>query len=87
LKLNGTHQLLPYADVVNILGGSIYTIKKTQTLVVASKESGLEVKGDNTKYMVMCGDQEAWRIHNMKTDNRCWEMVEGFKYLGKNLTY
>jgi hypothetical protein len=28
LKLNDTHQLLVYADDVNILGGSAYTIKK-----------------------------------------------------------
>jgi hypothetical protein len=28
LKLNGTHQLLVYADDVNILGGSIYTVRK-----------------------------------------------------------
>ena len=35
LKLNGTHQLLFYADDVNILGGSLYTIKKnTEALVV-----------------------------------------------------
>jgi len=28
LKLNGTHQLLVYADYVNILGGSIHTLKE-----------------------------------------------------------
>ena len=28
LKLNGTHQLLPYADDVNILGGSIHNLKE-----------------------------------------------------------
>ena len=28
LKLNGTHQLLAYADGVNILGGSIHTVKE-----------------------------------------------------------
>jgi hypothetical protein len=27
-KLNGTHQLLVYADDINILGGSVHTIKK-----------------------------------------------------------
>ena len=32
LKLNGTHQLLVYADNVNILGGSIHTIRKNTKL-------------------------------------------------------
>jgi hypothetical protein len=37
LKLNGTHQLLVYADDVHILGRSIHTIKKNaEALVVAS---------------------------------------------------
>jgi hypothetical protein len=39
LKLNGTHQLLVYADDDNILGGSIHTIRKNrEVLVIASKE-------------------------------------------------
>jgi hypothetical protein len=32
LKSNGTHQLLVYADDVNILGGGVCTIKKIQKL-------------------------------------------------------
>jgi len=32
LKLNGTHQLRAYADDVNILGGSIYTLKQMRKL-------------------------------------------------------
>jgi len=42
LKLNGTHQLLVYADDVNILGERKHTTeKKTEALVFVSKESGL----------------------------------------------
>jgi len=47
LKLNGTHQLLVYADDVNISGGSVYIIKEnTEALIVASKDTGLEVTAD-----------------------------------------
>ena len=42
LKLNGTHQLLVYADDGNILVGSIHTIQNnTKALVVSIKEIGL----------------------------------------------
>ena len=59
LKLNGTHQLLAYADV-KILGRSINTVKEnTESLAVASKEIRIEVNSDKTKYMVMSGDQNA----------------------------
>jgi len=54
LKLNGTHQLLVYADDVNILGGSVLTVKENaEALIVASRENGLEVNTDKTKCMVM----------------------------------
>ena len=54
LKLNGTHQLLVYADDVNILGGTIHTIKENaEALILANKETGLEVNADNTKQLVM----------------------------------
>jgi len=44
LELNGTHQLLAYADDVNILGGCIHTLKKNaEALVAATREIGLEV--------------------------------------------
>ena len=44
LILNGTHQLLVYADDVNILGGSVHTVKENaEAVVVTGKEIGLEV--------------------------------------------
>jgi len=40
-KLNGTHQLLAYADDVNILGGSIHNVKENaEALVAATREIG-----------------------------------------------
>ena len=59
MKLNGTHQLLAYADDVNILGGRVHTVKENaEALVVATKETGLEVNADKTKYMVMSHGSE-----------------------------
>jgi hypothetical protein len=60
LKLNGTHQLPVYTDDVNILSGSVHTIKKNKkALVVVSKAKGLEVNAYKIKYMVMSQDQNA----------------------------
>jgi len=47
------------------LGGSIHTIKENaEALVVASKEIGLEVNADKTKYTIMSPDQNAGRSHS-----------------------
>jgi len=62
LKVNGTHLLLVYADDVNSLGGSEHTIKENaKSLLVASKEPGLEVNADKTKHRVMSRDQNEGR--------------------------
>ena len=79
MKLNGTHQLLAYADDVNILGGSAHTVKENAE---ASKEIGLEVNAEKTKYMVMSRDRNAGQDHGVKIDNSSIESVEEFKYLG-----
>jgi len=87
LKLNGTHQRLAYADDVNILGGSIHTVKENaEASVAATREIGLEVSADKTKYMVMSRDQNAGRIRSVRIDNSTFERVEEFKYLGTTLT-
>ena len=76
-----------HADDVNILGRSVHTIKNnTEALVIASKEIGLEVNADKTKYVVMSRDQNARRSHDIKTDNSCFERVEQLRYLGTTLT-
>jgi len=64
-----------------------YTIKKyTEALVVARKESVLEVNADKTKYKVMPADQNAGQSHNITTDNSSFVRVEEFKYLETTLT-
>jgi len=80
LKLSGTHQLLGYTDDINILGGSVNTIRGSAgALVVANKETGLEVNADKTKYMVMSRNQDSGRSHNMKTDNNSFGRMEELK--------
>ena len=67
LQLNGTHQLLVYADDVNILDGRVQTVEKMkEVLLVGSKEISIEVNGGKTKYMCMSQDRNAGRSHNLK---------------------
>jgi hypothetical protein len=58
-KLKGTHQLLAYAEDVNTVGGNIDAIKKnTEAILYGSKEAGLEVNPEKTKYMLMARSQK-----------------------------
>jgi hypothetical protein len=87
VKANNTHQTIVHlaaqeiatGRAIHILGGSVHTVKKNaEALVVATKEIGLEVNADKTKYMIMSRDQNAGRSHNMRIDNSSIERVEEF---------
>ena len=65
-EVKWSHQLLVNADDVNILGRSVHTIKKNaEALVIASKETELNMNADKTKYMIMYRDQDAGRSHSI----------------------
>jgi hypothetical protein len=87
LKLSGTHQLLVYADDVNLLADNINIIKKiTETLIDASKKFGLEVKIEKTKYMFLSRNQNGGQNYDIRIANRCFKNVAKCRYLGATIT-
>jgi hypothetical protein len=86
LKLNVTYHLQAYADDVNLLGDNKDTIKKnTETLTEASKEVGLEINVEKTKYLLLSRQQNIGQNRDVKIANKSSENVLQFKYLGKTV--
>ena len=53
MVLNGKHQLLVYANDVNVLEENLQTVRKnTEIFIKVGKDIGLEVNSDKTKYML-----------------------------------
>jgi hypothetical protein len=72
MGLKWTHQLLAYTDDVILLGDNIDTIKKTETLIDAGKEVGLERNYEKTKYMLLSCHQNAGQIfENDSNKSKC----------------
>jgi hypothetical protein len=78
LKLNGTYQLLAYANNVNLLGDNIDRIQKNkETLIDDSREVGLEINVEETKYMLLSHHKNTGQNWDIKilVANRSFENV------------
>jgi hypothetical protein len=56
-----------------------------ETLIDASKEVGLEVNTEKTKYMLLSRHQNAGQNYDIKIASRCFENVAKFRYLGTTI--
>jgi hypothetical protein len=66
LKFSGTHQLLVYVDDVNLLGDSVINIKRTQKHTEASRNIGLEINLEKSKYLIMPRYTDSGRSQNIR---------------------
>jgi hypothetical protein len=61
-------------------------MKNMETLIDASKEVGLEIIIEKTKYMLLSHHQNIGQNWDIKIANRSFENVPQFKYLGTTVT-
>jgi hypothetical protein len=72
---------------VNLLGDNIEFIKRnTEALIDDSKEVGIEINVEKTKYLLVSRGQNADRNRDRKIGNKSFENVSQLKHLGTTVT-
>ena len=74
LEMIGTHQVLAYADDVNLIGDDIRTIERNaDVLLNACKDIGLTVNAGKTKYMEIERHQVVIANEHIKMGSNSYE--------------
>ena len=86
VTLNGTTQVLAYADDLDILGDNEEIVKEnSERLITKAKEVGLDVSEEKTKYMINSRRRDN-PASNLKVLDKSFGRVYKFKYLGTIIT-
>jgi hypothetical protein len=78
--------IIYWSMLMVLLGDSVNTIKdNSENLLEASRDTGLEINAEKTKYMIIFRHPNSGQNQNKRTANELFEKVTKFKYLWMTL--
>ena len=79
--MNGTHQVLAYADDVNVIGDGIRTIERNADMLLnACKDNGLAANTGKTKYMEIGRRRSMMANEHITVGSNSYGKAKTFKY-------